>query len=155
AAMWVEPVDGGGQLELRLLALVIHQDAITRVGKPDRAIRMYHDIVGRVQPLALVAVDQHRDATIVLGAGDAAGEVPVGDQPTLPIARFAVAVMRRRTEDADSAGLLAPAHHAVVGDVAPQQVAAIAKPDRALGPAKPGREPLHLCTTKPVLRETW
>ena len=43
--------------------------------------------------------------------------------------------MRRAAPDADRAGLLLPLQDAVVRDVAPQQIAAIAEPHRPLGEA--------------------
>ena len=43
---------------------------------------------------------------------------------------------------AQRAGFFVPAHDAIVGDVAPQQIAAVAEPYRPLGPAEPGGEPL-------------
>ena len=38
--------------------------------------------------------------------------------------------------------VLQPTHHAVVGDVAPDQVAEVAEIDRALGPAEAGGDAL-------------
>ena len=98
---------------------------------------MHDDVVGRVQALAIEGIHQHSDAAIVLGARDAARAVFAGYQPSLAVARVAVAVVRRRAEGRDQPGFLAPAHHAVVRDVGKQEVAAIAKPHWPFRPARP------------------
>src|SRR5262249_33874434 len=116
-------------------------------------IGMHDDVVWGVESLALEAVDQHGDAAVVLGAGHASSAVLTGDQPALVIASVAVAVVGWAAEDADSPGLLAPTQHAVVRDVAPQQVAAIAEPDRPFGPAEAGGEPLDRGVADGILRK--
>ncbi len=58
-----------------------------------------------------------------------------GKQAALPVAEVAIAVVRRAAEDADFSGVFKPSKHAVVGNVAEKEIAAIAKPDRAFGPA--------------------
>ena len=45
-------------------------------------------------------------------------------------------------EHADMPILLEPAHHAVVGNVAPDEAARVAQIDRAFRPTEPGRDPL-------------
>ena len=65
-----------------------------------------------------------------------------GDEPALAVAGVAVGEVRRLAEDADLAGLLLPLEDAVVRDVAPQQIAAVAEPHRPLGPAAAGIEAL-------------
>src|SRR6476620_1284741 len=54
-----------------------------------------------------------------------------GDEAALAVAGVAVGVIARLTEDADPAGLLIPAHDAVIGNVAPQKTTRIAEIDRA------------------------
>jgi hypothetical protein len=53
-------------------------DTKHRVGKPNAAICAAHDVVGRVQALALKAIGQHADAPIMLGAGDPPPQVFAG-----------------------------------------------------------------------------
>ena len=77
-------------------------------------------------------------ARAALGARDAAGQVLAADQPTLAVAGVAVGVVRRLTEHADRTRAVVPAQDAVVRDVRQQQVAPVAEPHRALGPAQPG-----------------
>ena len=67
---------------------------------------------------------------VVLGARDPPRVVLAGEQPALAVAGVAVGEVRRLAEDADRAGLLVPLHDAVVRDVAPEQVAAVAEPNR-------------------------
>src|SRR5262249_60124048 len=95
-----------------------------------------------IERLAVELVDQHRDGAVIFGAGDAARIVLAGDEAALAVAGVAVGVVRRFSEHADAAGLLLPAHDAVVGNVAPQQVAAVAEPHRPLAPAHAGGPPL-------------
>ena len=84
---------------------------------------------------------------------DAAPAVQAGDEAALAVAGVAVGEVRRLAEDADRARLLLPLEDAVVGDVAPEQVAPVAEVDRALGPAAAGGEPLHAGELEPVLLE--
>src|SRR6266446_4937744 len=102
------------------MALVIAEDAELRIGEPDRAVGFHHHVVWRVEPLALVAVADHRDRAVIFGAGDAPRVMLAGDEPALAVAGVAVGVVRWLAEDADRAGLLVPAHDPVVRDVAPQ-----------------------------------
>jgi hypothetical protein len=66
--------------------------------------------------------------------------VLAGHEPALPVAGIAVGIVRRLAEDAHRTGFLLPFQDAVVGDVAPQQRAEFAEPDRALAPAAAGIE---------------
>ncbi len=97
---------------------------------------MRHDVVGRVQPLALEAIGDHRDRAVVLVAHDAAGQVLARKLPALEVERVAVAVVRRHAKDAHAAVVLEPAHLPVVRDVAPHQITSDAAPRRPLGPQR-------------------
>ena len=92
---------------------------------------------------------------VVLGAGDPAGAVLAAEQAPLAVAGVAVGEVRRLAEHADRPGLLLPLHDPVVGDVAEQDVAAVAEPDRPLGPAEAGGQPLDLGRLMPVAGERW
>ena len=96
---------------------------------------------------------QHGDGAVVLGARDAARVVLAGDEAALAVAGVAVGVVGGLAEYADRAGLLLPAHDAVVGDVAPQQVAAVAEPGRPLAPAHARGEPLDAGEPQAILAE--
>src|SRR5712692_7853638 len=65
-----------------------------------------------------------------------------GELPTLEVERVAVAVVRRIPEHADATVVLRPAHLAIVGDVAPYQIAPLRAPRRALGPQETGVQTL-------------
>src|SRR4051794_34688908 len=56
-------------------------------------------------------------------------------EAALPIARVPVGVQRRLAEHRDRSAFLVPTHHAVVGDVAPEQRAEITEPYGPFGPA--------------------
>src|SRR5882757_4439685 len=90
----------------------------------------------------------------MLGARHAARIVLAAHQPALAVARIAVGVVRGLAEDADRAGLLLPFHHPVVRDVAPQEVAPVAEPDRPLAPAEPGRQKLDRGEGQAIFGET-
>jgi hypothetical protein len=59
-----------------------------------------------------------------------------GDKAALPVPGIAVGVVRIAAEHLDP-GARQPAHHAVVGNIAPDQIIAIAEIDRPLGPQHP------------------
>ena len=119
AAFAVDAIDIHRQFRLGDAALVVAEDAETRIGEPDRAVRFHHDIVRRIEPLALEAVADHRDGPVIFGAGDAAREMLAGHQPALAVAGIAVGVVRRLAEKTDGAGLLVPAADAIARHVAP------------------------------------
>src|SRR6185312_6472490 len=75
-----------------------------------------------------------------LGAAHLPSAMLAGDEAALAVAGVAVGVAGRLAEHADRSGLLFPFEDAIVGDVAPQQKAAIAEPHRPLAPAAPGIE---------------
>jgi hypothetical protein len=76
---------------------------------------------------------------------DAAAVVLAGDQPALTIAGIPVGVVEGGEDAGASVGFV-PAQDAVVGDVAPQHVAAVTEP-----PASPQRAPVW--TTDAGLRD--
>src|SRR2546430_14494565 len=93
------------------------------------------------------------DLAVDLGAGHAPPAVLAGDEPALPVARIAVGVVRGLAKDRGEAALLVPAQDAVVGNVAPQHIASVADPDRALAPARAGGKPFHAGEQHVILRE--
>src|SRR5581483_9240933 len=123
------------------------------IREPDRAVRLHHHVVGRVEPLAVEAVDQHRDGAVVLRARHAAPAVRAADEPALAVAGVAVGEVGGLAVDAHRPRLLLPLEDAVVGDVAPQQVAPVAEVDRPLRPAAAGVETLHAGELQPVFLE--
>src|SRR6201986_2990385 len=126
------------QLRLCPVALIVTEDAEDRIPEPARPVGRHDHVVGRVQPLALVAVGQHGDRAVVLGAGNLAAAVLAGEQPPLLVPGIAVGVVGRLAEHRRRLVGRVPAQHPVVGDVAPDQRPVVAEPDRALGPAAPG-----------------
>src|SRR5205085_954126 len=83
------------------------------------------------EPLAAEAIHQHGDRAVVFGARDAPPAVLAGDEPALAIAGVAVGKIRGLAVNAHLARLLLPLEDAIVGDVAPEQIAAVAEPHRA------------------------
>ena len=79
---------------------------------------------------------------VVLVADHAAVAVLAGELAALVVEGVAVAVVGGLRNSADVAVLLEPAHLAVVGDVAPDQVLADAVPGRPFGPERAGVEAL-------------
>ena len=103
---------------------------------------MDHDVVGRVQALALELVRDYRDRAVIFIAHHAPAAVFAGKLAAFEIEGVAVAVAGWIAEGGDAAVFLDPAHLDVVGDVAPDEVAADAIPRRALGPKRAGVEAL-------------
>src|SRR6185312_15082453 len=95
----------------------------------------HHHVVGRVQPLAVEAIHERGDRPVVFNAIDAPPAVLAADEAALAIAGVAIGEVGGLAIDADGARLLLPLQDAVVGDVAPQQVAAVAEVDRPFRPA--------------------
>src|SRR5438445_5696232 len=149
----IPAVDAGRQLRLGDVSFVVAEDAERRIGEPDRAVRLAHDVVRRVKRLAVVALGDHADGAVVLGARHAPRVVLAGEQPPLAVARIAVGVVRGLAEHADRAGFLLPLHDAVVRDVAPQKIASVAEPHRALAPAHARSNSFDLRQREAVARE--
>src|SRR5687767_8030684 len=80
---------------------------------------------------------EHRDRAVVLGAFDAPVPVRAGDEPSLAVARVAVGIAGRVAE-LRYPQARDPAQNPVVWDIAPEQIAAVAEPNRPLGPAAIG-----------------
>jgi hypothetical protein len=138
----IEAVERHLQLALGAGPLVIEHDPEGGIGKPDRAVGLDHDVVWRIEALALEPVDQHGDRAVVFGAGDAAREMLAGDEAALAVAGVAVGVVGRFAEFRDGARGFVPAQNPVVGNVGPEQIAAVAEPDRPLAPACAVIQPL-------------
>src|SRR5262249_14852136 len=141
--LWIYALHVRGQLGRRHVALVVAEDAERRIGEPYRIVGFDHDVVGRIERLAVELVDQHGDAAVVLGARHAPGVVLAGDEPALPVAGIAVGIVRRPAINARASRRLVPAHDAIVGNVAPEHAARISEIDRSLAPARAGGGPPH------------
>ena len=119
-------------------ALVIHQRAVAGIGEPDIAVGVDDGVVGRVELLAVDFFREHGDAAVGFVACDAAREVFARDLSALIVEGIAVGMIRWLAEYAHVAVLLEPAQLAVIGDVAPEQVAPDSVPSRAFGPQHVG-----------------
>ncbi len=89
----------------------------------------------------------------MLGSDDATAAMLAGDQTALAVAGVAVGETGRLAEHADRAGFLLPLDDALVGNVAAQQIAPVAEPHRAFGPAQPRGQPFHRREFPPVFFE--
>jgi hypothetical protein len=103
---------------------------------------MGHDVVGRVELLALEGISQHGRRAIELVAHDTPRQVLARKLAALEVEGVAVAVVRRAAEDADAAVVLDPAQLAIVGDVAPHEIAALRVPRRSFRPQRAGPQAL-------------
>ena len=131
-------------LALRQMPLVVAVDAIAGIGEPDRPVGTLDDVVGAVEPPAVVVRRHDGDTAVVLGADDSAVPVLTRHHTSGPVEGSAVGVPGWLVEHTDRAGGLVPPQHPVVRDVAEQHVAAGRDVHRALEPAT-GREQ-HLQT---------
>src|SRR5712691_333147 len=130
----VHAVHGLLDFFVALETLVVAADAVGRVGEPDAAVGMHHDIVGRVEPLALELVRNHRDRAVVFVANHAPAPVLAGKLAALVVESVSVAVAGGIAEHGHAVVVFDPAHLYVVGNVAPHQIAPHAVPGRAFGP---------------------
>ena len=103
---------------------------------------MHDDVVRRVEPLALELVGDHGDRAVRLVAHDAAAAVLAGELAALEVEGVAVAVAGWIAKHGHATVVVDPAHLHVVGDVAPDQIAADAVPCRTFGPQRPRVQPL-------------
>src|SRR5436189_6382729 len=76
--------------------------------EPDRVVGLHHDVVGRIERLAVELVHQHGDRAIIFGAGDAARVVLAGDEAALPVARVAVGEVRGLRSEEHTSELQSP-----------------------------------------------
>src|SRR5439155_22221887 len=86
------------------------------------------------------SIENSGDRPVIFGRRDPPALMLAGDESSLAVAGIAVGVVRGLAEHADGTHLLLPLHDAIVGDVAPQQIAPVAKPHRALGPTEARRQ---------------
>src|SRR5689334_22711535 len=78
----------------------------------------------------------------MFGARNPPRIVLAGDQASFTVARIAVRIVGRIAKHADMPIVFRPAHDAIVGYVAPQQISTIAKIDRAFAPSEAGGDTL-------------
>src|SRR4029079_16307807 len=102
------------EFRLRLEAFIVSQNPVHGVSKPDRAIWMHHDIVGRIQPLALEFIGDHGYGPAIFVARDAASAMLAGKLAALKIEGVAVAISRGTAEHADAIVLFPPPHLHVI-----------------------------------------
>src|SRR5207302_8203723 len=62
----------------RVRRALVELAAVRRIGEPVRPVGMRHDVVGRVEALALEPIGDHGDRAVVLVAHHAAGQVLAG-----------------------------------------------------------------------------
>src|SRR5258708_13795836 len=137
AGLRIETVHVGRQLLLGHVALIVGGDARGRVREPDRTVGFDHDVVRRIERLAVEFVDQHRDGAVIFGARHPPGVVLAGDEAALAVAGVAVGIVRRLAEHGGAAALLIPSQDAGVGNVAPQPAPRVPKPYPTFPPPPP------------------
>lgn len=89
----VEAIYIGPQFLLIHDARIVPGDTVNGIGEPDRIIGLDHDIIGRIEALAVEPIGQHGDGSVIFGARDAAAGVLASDKPALPIASEAVCLI--------------------------------------------------------------
>ena len=149
----VDAVHGFLQFERRQVPFVIRQDAVARVREPYTPVRMHHDVIGSVEWLALPALRQDGQRSVMFEADHAPSVVLAGKQAAFPIKRAAIGVVGRTTEDADVAIFLEPAHLHVARNITENEVAPAAIPCGPFGPEQPSIKPLDGCAPDFVFGE--
>ena len=100
--------------------------AIGRVGEPDRAIRMRHQIVRRIERFAVELIGDHRHRSVMFPAHHAAKVILRGNLPPLQIERVAVGVARRLAKWRDALVVPQETILRVANHVAEHEVMALA-----------------------------
>src|SRR5262249_53858661 len=129
---------------------VVAGDAVDWIGEPDRVVGRHYNVIRRIEAFAFKLVDQGRDRAIVFGSAHAPAGMFASEQPTLSVAGQAVRLACRLAEHTDLSGLLIPAGDPVERGIRPEQISAIAKPDRSLGPAHAGGETFNACIVEAI-----
>lgn len=136
----VDAVDGFLEKEFALEALVIADAPVAGIGEPDAAIWMNDHIVGSVEGFAIKLLGEDGDGAIAFVADHAPGAVFAGNLSAFAIEGIAVAVVGWISGDADMAVFGQPAELDVIGDIAPDEIAADAAPGGSFGPEGAGVE---------------
>ena len=125
---------------------------VRRIGEPDAAIRMRHEIVRRVQPFAIEAVGDHRHRAVMFPADNSAEEI-LGRAAGPGSRIVAVAVVGRFAQRADAsvfpqqAELRVALHVAEYGGPVPRSTT------QAFAPAEAGGDAVDRGDAKQVLLE--
>src|SRR5258706_5499149 len=120
AAVGIYAVDViGGLLARRLVALIVGVAAVGRISKPDAVVRLHHDIVGTIQPLARMRARQPRRRSVDLRAGHAPFAVFASYRPSLTVDGIAVGIVGGLAEDGNLPTAFVEPQHAIVGNVGP------------------------------------
>ena len=93
-------------------------DGVGRVGEVDGAVGLDHDVVGAVEPLALKVLRQHCASAVVGDPGHAPAVVLRREHPSLAIQSQAVGHARGEGGQFGTLRQPAPAHDALVRDIA-------------------------------------
>src|SRR5712671_1704532 len=104
---------------------------------------MGRDVVWRIEVLALPELGDDADRAVMLVANHTPAAMLARNLSTLMIERVAVAVVRRLAEHRDAAVVFDVAQLAIVGDVAPHEIASLGAPGRAFVPLAAGEEPMN------------
>ena len=151
----IEPEDeAAAQLRVGLVALVVVEDPVRRIGEPDRAVGRHDDVVRGVEPLALEPIHDRRPRPVRLVARHASRAVLAGEDPPVMIERVAVREIGRPDELRGAVGLR-PAAHDVAPDVAPDDGIVVGQVDRALGPDRAVGEPGDHGVRRDERLESW
>src|SRR5579872_197233 len=116
---------------------------------------MRHEIIRRVQALAVKAVGNHRHRAVEFPADDAAEEVLGGELPPLEVERVAVAVVGRLAEHADAPVVPQHAELRVALHIAEYEVLTLARPRWAFAPAEASGDSVDSGDAEQILLERW
>src|SRR5712671_6347974 len=110
---------------------------------------MGRDVVWRIEVLALPALGDHADRAVMLVANHTPAAMLARDLSSLMIERVAVAVVRWLAEHRDAPVIFDVAQLAIIGDVAPDEIASLGAPGRAFVPLAAGEEAMDRCVVDP------
>src|SRR5207248_4107904 len=128
---------------------LVQAAAIRRIGEPDRAVGMRHDVVRRIERLAVVSIGDNGHRAVVFPAYDAPKKILARQLPALMIEGIAVGVVGRFAERRHPPVLPDIAVLRVAGDVAEDEVLSLARPSWPFGPIRAGPQPADWSTSQP------
>jgi hypothetical protein len=135
------------------MPFVVAQNAVGRIGKPDRIVGFDHRIVRRIQAVLAESIHQNRDGAVRFSPGHPPRAMFTRDQATLAITGITVAIIGRHPKNADL--LPGESEHPVVWDITPQQIISVSEVDRSLGPKAPIVKPFHPTIRQRQIQKTF
>src|SRR5262249_2040319 len=134
-------INSSRHLRFGLEAFVIAVDSVFGIRKPDAAVGMHHDVVWRVQSLALIFLSDDGDSSIRLVSHNPTPALLTPQLTSFEVTCVPVAVARWVSEYCHAAVFFDPAHLDIVRYIAPDEVSSDSIPCRTFRPESAEMKP--------------